>query len=160
MEKARKLTGNIIFWVIWPGLYIMLSRSHRVRVIINVGEKVLFVNNWLGDNKLSLPGGGIQPKESPKQTAIREVYEETGITLEPKDLKSVTVNMPIRQNGIKYLVDCYCVSLPKTLETHSQHIEIFQSVWLLWRNEVTTNHISKATKQLLETWLSTQHLVD
>ena len=34
---------------------------------------------WVGDNSFAVPGGGLDPGETPEQAAIRELAEETGI---------------------------------------------------------------------------------
>lgn len=36
--------------------------------------------------KPDLPGGMVEPGETPEQGVIRELYEEAGITIEPEDL--------------------------------------------------------------------------
>lgn len=160
MRKSHKFFGNIFYWLAWPGIYFILSGTHRSRVIINVEDKVLFVDNWLGGNRLSLPGGGIKSGESSKQAAVREVYEETGISLDPQNLKLVAENIKASDNGIGYLVDCYSVSLPKTTTTKSRHVEIYRSTWQPWKQKINTKQLSKTTNQLLQAWLSMQHLVD
>ena len=42
----------------------------------------------------ALPGGFAEPKESPEDTAIREVKEETGISLTPEVLKQIATVVP------------------------------------------------------------------
>ena len=160
MRSIRRILGNVIFIIIYPGLYFILSNSHRTRVIISVNEEVLFVNNWLADNKLSLPGGGIKTGEASVDGAVREVFEETGISLLADDLKVVVINLKVKETGIRYLVDCYSITLPKTVSTTSNHLEILQSVWVPWKQKIDTKVLSKATNQLLRAWLDTQHLVN
>lgn len=59
-------------------------------VIVNEDNCVLFVSRK--DNGLwGLPAGSIELKESPKTAAIREVKEETGLTVDPSDLELVNV---------------------------------------------------------------------
>lgn len=51
-----------------------------VRVAVMRGDEILLVQRE--DSEVwSLPGGEIDSGESPAQTAIREVYEETGLTV-------------------------------------------------------------------------------
>lgn len=160
MKKKTKILGQILFWVGYPGIYLLLRNSHRTRVIIYADEKVLFVRNWLGENKFSLPGGGVKAGEASKQAAIREVMEETGINLSDNSLKLIAENILLKENGIKYFADCYSVELPQTVKTYSKHLEIIESVWLPWRQKLDTNKLSKNTNQLLHVWMSLLHLVD
>lgn len=57
-------------------------------VLVKYNDKVLLCkrspNNTL-PNIWSVPGGGIEPGEKPKETAIREFYEETNIELNNED---------------------------------------------------------------------------
>ena len=52
----------------------MVVRDDRGRVLL---VKIADANLWLP------PGGGIEPDESPKDAAIREMQEETGVLVEP-----------------------------------------------------------------------------
>lgn len=45
----------------------------------DTGRMVWFLRSDTG--KVSFPGGKIEPGESPKQAAMRELYEETGLTV-------------------------------------------------------------------------------
>lgn len=51
-----------------PGAYAVLPR----------GGKVLLTLELDGDREVQLPGGGIEPGESPVRSLHREVFEETG----------------------------------------------------------------------------------
>lgn len=52
----------------------MVVRDDRGRILLT---KNADVNSW------TLPGGSIEPNESPKDAAIREMREETGLFVEP-----------------------------------------------------------------------------
>jgi 8-oxo-dGTP pyrophosphatase MutT (NUDIX family) len=68
-----------------------------VEVYIISGDNVLLHKRSDTKKKFpgfwSLPGGHIEPNEEPLSAAIREVYEETGITLTPNDIKLKVVAM-------------------------------------------------------------------
>lgn len=48
-------------------------------VIFNAKGEVLLVHHTYGVKNWEIPGGGGEPGESASQTAIREVFEETGL---------------------------------------------------------------------------------
>ncbi|MEL6336477.1 MAG: NUDIX domain-containing protein [Pseudomonadota bacterium] len=60
-----------------PGAYAIILGRGRYR------GRILCV--WQGD-ELQLPGGGIDPGESPLQALHREVWEETGWRIQPRTL--------------------------------------------------------------------------
>jgi len=55
-------------------------------LLIERSEYVPVPNTW------SLPGGSVDPGETPEQAAKREVYEEIGFDLEDRPLKLIYVN--------------------------------------------------------------------
>jgi 8-oxo-dGTP pyrophosphatase MutT (NUDIX family) len=67
-----------------------------VRVVVLDAEDriLLFHANDITDTDLGtwweLPGGGMEPGETYVETAIRELYEETGITVSPDQLSAPT----------------------------------------------------------------------
>ena len=50
----------------------------RATVVLVRNGRVLLVGDETG--KFLLPGGGIEPDEQPMAAAVRELYEETGLT--------------------------------------------------------------------------------
>ncbi len=156
----KKIIGSLIFWITYPAIYLLLRNSHRTRVIVKSDDKILFVRTFLGDGKLSLPGGGIKKSESSTQAATRELKEETNIEVDIKDLKLVSKNVLLSEKGIKYYADCYFVNVPKPTETSSRHLEIIESIWLPWKQNIDTIELSNTTNQLLHAWMVTPYLVD
>lgn len=55
-----------------------------VRGLILRGDRLLMVNAWPGGKSdlLCAPGGGVEPNASLPDNLIREVHEETGLTVE------------------------------------------------------------------------------
>ena len=49
----------------------------RATVVVSRAGRVLLVRDV--DPKFSMPGGGIEPGESPADAAVRELFEETGL---------------------------------------------------------------------------------
>ncbi|MEA4942915.1 MAG: NUDIX domain-containing protein [Propionicimonas sp.] len=67
-------------------------RRHRsaARVLVTDGEAVLLLADTdpgiPGSRWWTTPGGGIEPGEGPRTTAVRELAEETGLQVVPDDL--------------------------------------------------------------------------
>ncbi len=86
-----------------------------VAVIIKHEDKILFtVRNVEPDKgKWDLPGGFIDPNENAEEAACRELKEELGLDLLPKDLKYITTspnnyfykNVPYRTMDIFYEIE-------------------------------------------------------
>lgn len=85
-----KLTGTLLFYILWPLVWVYAPLNTRVRVIIRCKNEVLVVKNWFGPNKWQLPGGGKKKVESIKETASREISEELGISLEELEITELT----------------------------------------------------------------------
>ncbi len=84
MQKFWNKLGWILFWFCLPALFVYLRRGDRPRVLVTHGTKVLVVKSWLGDGRWQLPGGGAHKNETLKAAALRELFEETGLTLAPE----------------------------------------------------------------------------
>lgn len=83
--------GRQAFRLNLPIIRRILDGSIRAKVLIlNQEEKqVLLVKNWLSQQKWTLPGGGVKPKEAPDQAASREIKEELGVAISPNEFKFV-----------------------------------------------------------------------
>ncbi len=60
-----------------------------VAAVIHDDEGRVLMLRHHADNKWSLPAGAIEPGESPREAAVREVFEETGLKASPRDLLGV-----------------------------------------------------------------------
>ena len=158
--NTRKAIGTIIFWLTYPVIYLLLLDTHRTRVIIEANSEVLFEYKWLGDKKLSLPGGGIKKNENSKKAAVREVLEETGIKLDLSQLKLLVKNLKVYETGFRYFVDCYYISLPKKVIANSDNLEILSSNWYKPKKIIDSKKATKTTIMLIQTWLDTKHLIN
>lgn len=57
----------------------MAALRHTARGIVIHQDRLLLMERWRPDKHyFSVPGGGIEPGETPEQTVVRELFEETG----------------------------------------------------------------------------------
>lgn len=55
------------------------DRSEAAIVYVQSGDKILAVSRGQDLTNMNMPGGGLESGETPKEAAIRELWEETGI---------------------------------------------------------------------------------
>lgn len=92
MKRLYALVGRVLFWMLRPVLRIIFKRTatKRVRIVVtNRSGEILLVKGWFSRQLWELPGGGINPGESPEVAAQRELYEETGLRVDPKDCQFI-----------------------------------------------------------------------
>lgn len=78
---------NWLYWICRPGIYVLLHRSRRTRVVLGYKTEVLLVRSDFGERKWGLPGGGIKRGEPEIMAASREVEEELGVQIDPQKLR-------------------------------------------------------------------------
>lgn len=96
--------GRIVYWIIWPGTRLYLRRSTRTRVVVCHRGQTLVVTKWLSNGQYHLPGGGLEGDEPPAHGAVRELYEETGITLHEAEVQ-LLASETYRAAGMSF--DCH-----------------------------------------------------
>ena len=128
MNRVVKPFSLFAYWLSWPALYIKVNGSRRTRVLIIYGEKVLLTKGWINDGKWALPGGGLNKNESPKDGALREIEEETGLVLDKSQLIILTQQYMIN-HGIKFFGYFFVVRLNEQSEA-KRHSEIMETVWM------------------------------
>lgn len=92
MGKLYGFCGRAAYAVLSPALRLQtrLMPRPRTRVLVTDGKgKVLLVRSWFGSQRWDLPGGGIQRGESAIAAAVREVEEETGVSLDIESLETL-----------------------------------------------------------------------
>ena len=129
MKKLWLFAGKAAFWVTWPGLFILLRFSKRTRVFIRCGDELLVVRGWLGGGEWSFPGGGLHRNEEAAQGAVREVFEETGIQLEPNQLTPLFEKRIFLPHGLNYHCLAYGVDVQQKPITKEPAGEITAIAW-------------------------------
>ncbi|KEJ90668.1 NUDIX domain-containing protein [Sulfitobacter donghicola] len=97
-------------YILRPGAY----------VILPIGRRFLLTAEVNGEIDIQLPGGGIDPGESPKQALYREVREEIGWS----------ISNPIRLGAFRRFV--------------------FMPEYDLWAEKLCTVFVARPTRQLHE----------
>lgn len=111
----------------------MANLTTAILVILIKDNKVLFLkrmHGW-GAGTYSLPGGNADLHESLTQGAIREVYEEVGITLEPHDLNFVNLSHIKRSDtDIEYLLASFIATVWKGEPFNKEPEKHSEIAWL------------------------------
>ena len=120
--------GVAAFWLSWPVLWVYFRRGERTRVLVRCGDEVLLVKSWLGDGRWILPGGGLHRGEDPRSGAVRELREETGISLRPDRLQPLGKNI-YRDKGFHFPCHYFVVELHERPPLILQRHEIAEARW-------------------------------
>ncbi len=106
-------------------------------VIVTHRERVLFGKRKSGSTgfEWQLPGGWIEPGETPGQAALREVREETGLELRAPGFVAVTSNVFSRRN---HSISLYFEAECEQDEPLSQ-IETGKCIGWVWRDWAEVN---------------------
>ena len=122
--KIPKTIGKVAYLAGYPFIYILMRGSTRAYLaVIRVKNQVLVTKNWLGLHRdWRLPGGGVLPGEALPAAVAREVSEETGIVLDPQQLKPVTEQACRSKHGFYYHI--YEVTLKDEPPICIRHNEI------------------------------------
>jgi 8-oxo-dGTP pyrophosphatase MutT (NUDIX family) len=148
MRSLLQFIGTIVFFSAWPAfwVYFKLDRG-RTRVVLINDDKVLVMKQWISPGKWNLPGGGIQAGESAVEGAVRELYEETSLKLDPRQLQSVG-RATYRQYGLSFGYHVFWAKVA-TSNVRAQRIEVSD---LEWRcpGDLTLKNASPDTLHSLE----------
>lgn len=91
-------------------------------------EKVLAMKQWISPGKWGLPGGGLHRGESIAGGAAREVYEETKLRLDPRQLQHVG-RATYRKYGLSFDYQVFVTKVGSS-QVRAQCIEVSELEWL------------------------------
>lgn len=128
MRKIYSLTGKCLSILLLPALhfYGKLARKPRVRAFIYHDNKVLLVKNWLGEQKWTLPGGGIKKSESSRRALCREIEEELTIKLQEDDL--IYIGEVCDTSSAPFNARCYFIEVSSLSHFKISH-ELLDARW-------------------------------
>jgi 8-oxo-dGTP pyrophosphatase MutT (NUDIX family) len=86
-SEGKRLFQNALYFFKFWILRVLGSEKDigGVRVILIRNGRVVLLRHWLSKNVWTLPGGGINKGETPSEAGKREVWEETGYTVNSFD---------------------------------------------------------------------------
>ncbi len=101
-----------------------------VAAIIHHQGKFLIVEE-IDDGKVvyNQPAGHVEANEDIVQACRREVFEETGLTVEPHYLSGIYYHYRTELN-LYYLRFCFVVELEECAQTAPKDSDIIQALWL------------------------------
>lgn len=112
-KKTYARLGKIAHTAATPLLKVYMRRQRRVRVLVlNEKDEVLLVRSWFGHQRWSLPGGGIRRTETPAVAGAREVFEETGVTIDERHV-SYLGEFQNGDSSAPFIVDCQVIKIEK-----------------------------------------------
>lgn len=131
MIKLIDYFCRLVYYPLSPFAAIALHNTRRVRVLVISSSNILLLRTRLGYQKWSTPGGGVNKNENPIDAAVRELHEETGITVNSSMLNFIgEKRLPDGRMWPKYDAMFYVVKLvtPKKIKILSKY-EIIDAKW-------------------------------
>ncbi len=150
MKKFWIFLGRAAFWISLPLLHVYLRIRSRTRVLVVSEGKVLVTKGWLGSGKWVLPGGGLHSSEKAIDGALRELREETGVSLVTNQLRPVG-EARFKHHGLRFKYAQFIAEIPVTVTLSAQRWEIVEAIWLDIE-ELTAENSEPDVLTLLDAW--------
>lgn len=129
IKQARAIISKSIYYIGLPVVYLEFKDSTRAYLLLEASGQVLFVKSWFGNQKYKLPGGGLKKGEDPKDGVVREVYEETGLSIDPSQV-NLLLDLKQTHAGANYRHLVYKLKLDEQKWPKPAKFEIMEAVWL------------------------------
>jgi 8-oxo-dGTP pyrophosphatase MutT (NUDIX family) len=156
VRKSYAHLGKIAHGAASPLLRVYMKGKRRVRVmVVNQEDEVLLVRSWFGHQRWSLPGGGIRRGEKPLVAAVRETFEETGVTLDERKVKELGEFLNGDSNA-PFIVDCWLTHIDKQpAHIAARHrLEMLDVAWFSLKH--LPSHRSKTVDRALKLYKAQQ----
>jgi 8-oxo-dGTP pyrophosphatase MutT (NUDIX family) len=157
MRKFLQFVGTVVFFAAWAAFWVYFKVGReRTRVVLLHDDKVLVMKQWISAGKWSLPGGGTRRGESMAGGAARELYEETSLQLDPRQLRHVG-RATYRKFGHGFDFQVFIARVTATA-VRAQRIEVSELAWLR-PGELRHSNSSPDTLKALEMALGKRALL-
>ncbi|MBN2093014.1 NUDIX hydrolase [candidate division KSB1 bacterium] len=103
-------------------------------------NKLLLVHQNYGNFRWILPGGHVEPHELPLEAAIREIYEETKLKVNPAGLIAVRnlVNEQVNNTSLIYLMNMIDESEPEADGQEIDQVRFFSREEIMHLDQIAT----------------------
>ena len=129
MRKLLQRLGTVVFFCAWPAFFVYFRVGRdRTRVVLLHEDKVLVMKQWISAGKWGLPGGGLHKGESMAGGAVREIFEETSLRLDPRQLQHVGRGT-YRKFGHRFDYQIFVARVGSD-SVRAQRIEVSELEWL------------------------------
>jgi 8-oxo-dGTP pyrophosphatase MutT (NUDIX family) len=115
------------------GLY--LRGRKRARILVVCGNYLLVNKAWLSNGQWALPGGGLHKGETSLDAVLRELYEETGLRLQPNRVRRHS-EQEFQGNGLHFNYVLFMAEVRRKAPLRPQPLEITNVEWV-HRRELT-----------------------
>jgi 8-oxo-dGTP pyrophosphatase MutT (NUDIX family) len=105
-----------------------IHKTQRARVIIKNNDKILLTLAMIGDQKWELPGGGATKQEDIISTGLREVKEETGISLTGANIREIH-RQELKRKGANFTSHFLLCELDELVDIKKEWPWILEAKW-------------------------------
>lgn len=151
MTLINKL-GTVIFWLAWPLIHISVRLQPRTRILVVCKKEVLVVMDLIGPGRWSLPGGGIHYRESATDGAVRELAEETGIVVEPSELKYKGQQEAVNDEKHRYRYEYFVLELQNKPPIARQKTELRDLRWVPYQELLADSRTGSVAREHVLAW--------
>lgn len=128
MHRFYCLAGRAGYIISLPLLRRLFAPTNRAYVLLQCGDEVLVVKNWLSRQQWQLPGGGLRAGEDARKAVVRELREELGVEY---DGWLRTISQGVWQTDrLDYKYEFFAASLPEKPSIARARLELIAAGWL------------------------------